>query len=138
VSADQVVQMVGTLLILAGFILSQRNLLHADSSLYLVLNLTGATILAVLAFQGQRWGFVLLEGVWALVALVGLIVRLVERSRLRRRPDRNRRLGTQRLRAGMRLRGIPWNGDRTPNLKPASQTLRVARLMHGGPDDVSE
>lgn len=76
-SADQVVQMVGTLLILAGFILSQRNLLHADSSLYLVLNLTGATILAVLAFQGQRWGFVLLEGVWALVALVGLIVRLV-------------------------------------------------------------
>jgi hypothetical protein len=77
VSADQVVQMVGTLLILAGFILSQRNLLDADSSLYLVLNLTGATILAVLAFQGQRWGFVLLEGVWALVALVGLIVRLV-------------------------------------------------------------
>jgi hypothetical protein len=77
VSADQVVQMVGTLLILAGFILSQRNLLDADSYLYLVLNLTGATILAVLAFQGQRWGFVLLEGVWALVALVGLIVRLV-------------------------------------------------------------
>jgi len=71
VSADQVVQMVGTLLILAGFILSQRNLLHADSSLYLVLDLTGATILAVLAFQGQRWGFVLLEGVWALVALYG-------------------------------------------------------------------
>ena len=76
-SPDQVVQMVGTLLILAGFILSQRNLLDADSYLYLVLNLTGATILAVLAFQGQRWGFVLLEGVWALVALVGLIVRLV-------------------------------------------------------------
>jgi len=69
--------MVGALLILAGFILSQRNLLDADSYLYLVLNLTGATLLAVLAFQGQRWGFVLLEGVWALVALVGLIVRLV-------------------------------------------------------------
>jgi hypothetical protein len=76
VSADQIVQIVGALLILAGFILTQANLLDANSFLYLVLNLVGATILAVLAFQGQRWGFVLLEGVWALVALAGLIVRL--------------------------------------------------------------
>jgi hypothetical protein len=76
VSADQIVQIVGALLILAGFILSQKNLLDADSSLYLALNLAGASILATLAFQGQRWGFVLLEGVWALVALAGLIFRL--------------------------------------------------------------
>jgi hypothetical protein len=76
VSPDQVVQMVGALLILAGFILTQRNLLDADSYVYLVLNLTGGAILAVLAFQSQRWGFVLLEGVWALVALAGLILRL--------------------------------------------------------------
>jgi hypothetical protein len=76
VSADQIVQIVGALLILAGFILTQGNLLDANSSLYLVLNLAGATILAVLAFQGQRWGFVLLEGVWALVALASLILRL--------------------------------------------------------------
>ena len=79
-SPDQIVQMVGALLILAGFILSQRDLLDADSYLYLVLNLIGAAILAVLAFQGQRWGFVLLEGVWALVALVGLIGRLVRKN----------------------------------------------------------
>ena len=76
-SPDQIVQMVGALLILAGFILSQKNLLDADSYLYLILNLTGAAILAVLAFQSQRWGFVLLEGVWALVALAGLILRLL-------------------------------------------------------------
>ncbi len=75
-SADQIIQIVGALLILAGFILTQVNLLDADSYLYLVLNLAGATILAVLAFQAQRWGFVLLEGVWALVALVSLILRL--------------------------------------------------------------
>ena len=79
-SPDQVVQMLGALLILAGFILSQRNLLDADSYVYLVLNLIGAALLVVLAFQGQRWGFVLLEGVWALVALVGLIVRLVRKE----------------------------------------------------------
>lgn len=79
-SLDQAVQMVGALLILAGFILSQRNLLDADSYLYLILNLVGAAILVVLAFQEQRWGFVLLEGVWTLVALVGLIVRLVRKG----------------------------------------------------------
>ena len=79
-SADQVLQMVGAVLILAGFILSQKSLLDADSYLYLILNLTGAAILAVLAFQSQRWGFVLLEGVWAVVALVGLILRLLGKA----------------------------------------------------------
>ena len=75
-SADQVIQIVGAVLILAGFMLSQRNLLDMHSYLYLILNLAGAAILTVLAFQAQRWGFVLLEGVWALVALAGLILRL--------------------------------------------------------------
>jgi len=80
VSGDQVLQIVGALLILAAFILSQRNLLDMNSYLYLTLNLAGASILAVLAFQQGRWGFVLLEGVWALVALVGLIVRLTRKE----------------------------------------------------------
>ena len=79
-SADQIIQIVGALLILAGFILTQGNVLDADSHLYLILNLAGATILAVLAFQAQRWGFVLLEGVWAVVALAGLILRLLGKS----------------------------------------------------------
>jgi len=74
--------MVGAVLILAGFILSQKSLLDADSYLYLILNLTGAAILAVLAFQSQRWGFVLLEGVWAVVALVGLILRLLGKAQV--------------------------------------------------------
>ena len=75
-SVDQIVQIVGALLILAGFILSQANLLDAKSISYQILNLAGAAILTVLAFQAQRWGFVLLEGVWAVVALAGLILRL--------------------------------------------------------------
>lgn len=76
-SADQVLQIAGALLILAGFLLSQRNLLDARSYPYLLLNVVGAAILAVLAYQAQRWGFVLLEGVWTFVALVGLSMRLL-------------------------------------------------------------
>jgi hypothetical protein len=78
VSADQIIQIVGALLILAGFILGQTNRLSATSYGYLLLNLIGAAILAVLALQARRWGFVLLEGVWALVALVGLLSRRVK------------------------------------------------------------
>jgi hypothetical protein len=76
VSSDQAVQIAGALLILAGFVLSQRNLLDPHSYPYLLLNLAGGAILAVLAFGGQRWGFVLLEGVWTMVSLAGLVLRL--------------------------------------------------------------
>ena len=67
----------GALLILAGFLLSQRNVLEATSYAYLLLNLVGAAILAVLAYGQGRWGFVLLEGAWTLVALGGLVMRLL-------------------------------------------------------------
>jgi hypothetical protein len=52
-SGDQIIQIVGALLILAGFILTQGNVLDADSYPYLILNLAGAAILAVLAFQAR-------------------------------------------------------------------------------------
>lgn len=70
------IQVVGALLILSGFVLSQMNRLDPRSYPYLLANLAGGAILAVLAFQDQRWGFVLLEGVWTLVALAGLVMKL--------------------------------------------------------------
>ena len=39
----------------------------------LALNLVGSAILAVLALIGSQWGFVLLEGVWAIVSAWGLL-----------------------------------------------------------------
>ena len=76
-SADQILQIAGALLLVAGFILSQRNVLDTGSYPYLLLNLLGGAILTVLAFGGQRWGFVLLEGVWTVVALGGLAARVL-------------------------------------------------------------
>jgi hypothetical protein len=43
---------------------------------YLSLNLVGSLVLAVLAFLDEDWGFLLLEGVWAVVSTAGLIERL--------------------------------------------------------------
>ncbi|MEO6791135.1 MAG: hypothetical protein ABI187_09235 [Ornithinibacter sp.] len=69
----QVFQVLGSLLILAGFAAAQRGLLDQKSRSYLVLNLVGSGILAVNAISGQQWGFVLLEGVWAIVSAFSLV-----------------------------------------------------------------
>jgi hypothetical protein len=69
----QLVQVAGSLLILAAFAASQAGRLPIDSQTYLALNFLGSAILAVLAWIDQQWGFLLLEGVWALVSLWGLL-----------------------------------------------------------------
>jgi hypothetical protein len=56
------------LLILVAFAATQFGHLDQSSRLYLVLNLVGSVILAVLAWYEEQLGFLLLEGVWALVS----------------------------------------------------------------------
>ena len=69
-----VVQIVGALLILVPFAGQQLRGLSAASAVYLWPNLLGSAILAVLAADGEQWGFLLLEVVWAVVALRGLVL----------------------------------------------------------------
>jgi hypothetical protein len=66
------VQLCGSLLILIPFILVQANSLKTDSAQYSALNLAGSTILAADAWHGREWGFLLLEGTWAVVSLLSL------------------------------------------------------------------
>jgi hypothetical protein len=78
---DQVIQIIGALLILGAFAANQRGLVATDSQLYLALNLVGSAILCVLAITSGQLGFVLLEGVWVIVSGWGLLVVLNEEPR---------------------------------------------------------
>lgn len=77
---DQVFQVIGAVLILAAFGLAQVGRLGVQSYGYLLLNLIGSAILAVLAFAERQWGFLLLEAVWALVSLWGIAARVAGRT----------------------------------------------------------
>lgn len=66
-------QIVGALLILVAFAAAQFGAMDPHSRLYLVLNVLGSIVLAVLAWRERQWGFLLLETVWAAVSLWGLV-----------------------------------------------------------------
>jgi hypothetical protein len=69
----QLIQVLGALLILAGFVLAQLRLLSPQALLYLVLNLVGSAVLTIDAWRQEQVGFFLLELVWAIVSGLGLV-----------------------------------------------------------------
>ncbi len=79
---SDLLQLLGAIAVLAAFIAVQRDWLKPSSRPSLVLNLVGSGTLACLALIGRQWGFLLLEGSWALVSAGGLWSR-----RARGRPE---------------------------------------------------
>src|SRR5215211_9274103 len=70
---DLVLEIAGAILILVAFALAQFRGLDRHGLPYLVLNLVGAALLAGSAATHHQWGFLLLQSVWAIVALWGLL-----------------------------------------------------------------
>ena len=70
---DQVIQVVGALMLLIAYAAAQTGRWSTDDVVYLVLKEIGSVILAVLAAISKNWGFLLLEGVWAIVTAVSLL-----------------------------------------------------------------
>lgn len=74
-----VIQIVGSLLVLVAFVAALTGRLDQSGYPYLTLNVLGSGVLSVTAIISHEWGFLLLEGVWALVSLVSLLRRAAGR-----------------------------------------------------------
>ena len=72
----QIVSVLGALAILGAYIANQFRLIGPSNMSYSVANFVGSTVLLVIALIEVQWGFILLEGVWALVSLWGIITLL--------------------------------------------------------------
>lgn len=66
------VQIVGSLLILAAFVAAMGGRLRQSSYAYLAANAAGSLVLTGTAMVSREWGFILLEGVWALVSIYSI------------------------------------------------------------------
>lgn len=66
-------QLVGAVVVLGAFVANQWFRMRTDGFTYLVLNAVGTAVLAVVAAVNGDLGFLLLEGVWAVVSTAGLI-----------------------------------------------------------------
>ena len=68
-----VIQISGSLLILIAFVFSVLGKLQQTSLQYLVANAVGSAMLAGTAIVSREWGFILLEGIWAIVSVASII-----------------------------------------------------------------
>jgi len=63
----------GVAILLIAFALNLMGALPRESPLYSALNLIGASIAGIASYMIGFWPFVVLESVWAMVSLAGLI-----------------------------------------------------------------
>jgi len=71
--ALDILEILGALTILIAFAAAQAGRLRQRTITYQLLNLAGSAVLAAIAAVQSSWGFLLLEGSWAVISLIGLI-----------------------------------------------------------------
>lgn len=82
----ELLQIAGAVLVLGGYAMAQAGRVDQRSYSYLLLNLIGSATLASLAAFSMQWGFLLLEGAWALISLWGVLSQLWKQPGGRRGP----------------------------------------------------
>src|ERR687897_2538634 len=93
-SSIQLVSVLGSLLVLVAYVASQLGYLSVKGLAYAFANIVGSGILAVVAALETQWGFLVLEGAWALVSLVAVV-----RQKAKANTYRERRASDARLAA---------------------------------------
>jgi hypothetical protein len=97
-SSIQLVSVLGSLLVLVAYVASQFGYLSAKGLAYAFANIVGSGILAVVASLEAQWGFLVLEGAWALVSLVAVV-----RQKAKANTHRERRVSDARVAALARV-----------------------------------
>ncbi len=93
-SSIQLVSVLGSLFVLVAYVASQFGYLSAKGLAYAFANIVGSGILAVIAALEAQWGFLVLEGAWALVSLVAVV-----RQKAKSKTHRERRVSDPRVAA---------------------------------------
>jgi len=97
-SSIQLVSVLGSLLVLVAYVASQFGFLSAKGLAYAFANIVGSGRLAVVATLEAQWGFLVLEGAWALVSLVAVV-----RQKAKANTHRERRASDARVAALARV-----------------------------------
>lgn len=72
-NTTDIIGTIGVGLILIGYFLNIFSLIKKDGVLFYVLNIIGGAIACFSSYLIRFWPFVILEGTWAIISIIGLL-----------------------------------------------------------------